>query len=171
MCGLEEIYSRLCCTFRWCGRTVVEGGKARRSDRERGSLLSERASRRRALANPAFTCTHDKRAGVEGRSLGGFLGADTARRPERTVEGISRDCHREYIVSGRIHAQLREITILAQTSERSLQMFLNAAQTFSRNISVDVVQHERRTREVVRTSIFFFLLRLIYATNVKVLKS
>lgn len=45
-----QIYSRLCGTFWRCGWTaVVEGGKARRIPRERGSLLSRSSSRRRTF--------------------------------------------------------------------------------------------------------------------------
>ena len=114
MCRLEEVYSRLCCTFRWCGRTVVEGGKARRSDRERGSFLSERASRRRASPTPAFTCTHGKRGGLKEDRSAVFSGLTQRGRPRerREVEGISRDIAvvntlylAEYTCK---HAQLRE---------------------------------------------------------------
>lgn len=69
-----QIYSRLCGTFWRCGRTAaVEGGKARRIPRERGSLLSRSSSRRRTF-HPlcVYVYTRPESARAEGRTSTGY---------------------------------------------------------------------------------------------------
>lgn len=83
-----QIYSRLCGTFWRCGRTaVVEGGKARRIPRERGSLLSRSSSRRRTfhpLCVYVYTRPESERA--RGSKYGLWGGWEVGgRRPTEAV--------------------------------------------------------------------------------------
>ena len=81
---VKQIYSRLCCTFRWCGRTVVEGGKARRTGRERGfAPLSTRIAQTCLSTNPPQHLRVHTINGSRRKIGGGFLGVVTAGQKGR----------------------------------------------------------------------------------------